>query len=179
MACCLITLRGKFRLYVIFIKEVTHPCDICFIRWCLESTQGRWNKLLYTRQHERRYEWQSTCYCHRRPYEIQREPWKFPPEPPGPVSCAPLHYMVRLNPSTSMYSSDYVKVTVQWRARDDADGTSVLFLILCYVWIHLAQVVFVNFPSWSVYIFLVSATHRNWQIPLHCQQATVDFTDIL
>ena len=113
------------------------------------------------------------------PYGIQREPWKFPPEPPGPVSCAPLHDMVRLNPSTSTYSSDYVKLTFQWQARDDADGTSVLFIILCYVWIHLAQVVFVNLPSRSVYIFPVSATHHNLQIPLHSRQTTVDFTDIL
>lgn len=112
-------------------------------------------------------------------YEIQREPWKFPPEPPGPVSCALLHDIVGLNTSTSMYRSDYVKLTFQWQARDDAVGTSVLFLILCYVWIHLVQVVFVNFPSRSVYIFLVSATHRNLQIPLHSQQTTVYFTDIL
>jgi hypothetical protein len=112
-------------------------------------------------------------------YEIQREPWKFPSEPPGPVSCALLHDMVRLNSTTSMYSSDYVKLTFQWQARDDADGTSVLFLILCYVWIRLTQVVFVNFPSRSMYTFPVSATHRNLHIPLHSQQTTVYFTDIL
>ena len=67
-----------------------------------------------------------------RPHETQRKPWKFPPEPPGPVSCLPLHDIVRLDPSTSMYNSDYVKVTFQWLARDEADGTSVSFLILCY-----------------------------------------------
>jgi hypothetical protein len=36
-----------------------------------------------------------------RPYETQRETWKFPPEPRGCVSCTPLHDMVRLNSSTS------------------------------------------------------------------------------
>ena len=62
-----------------------------------------------------------------RPHEIQRELWKFPSEPPGPVPYAPLHDIVRLSSSTSMYNSVYVKVTVQWQACDDADGTSVLF----------------------------------------------------
>ena len=66
-----------------------------------------------------------------RSHEIQREHWMFPPEPPGPVPYAPLHDIVRLNSITSTYSSDYVTVTVQWQTRDDADGTSVSFLILC------------------------------------------------
>jgi len=60
-------------------------------------------------------------------HEIRREPWNFPPEPPAPVPYATLRYTVRLDPSTSMCSSDYVRVTVQWQARDGADGTSLLF----------------------------------------------------
>jgi len=67
-----------------------------------------------------------------RPHEIRHETWKFPAEPPAPVPYAALRDIVRLNSSTSMYNSDYVKVTVQWQARDDVDGTRFLFLILCY-----------------------------------------------